>query len=141
MTYRRIIAMLVAGLSVGIVAPAAGLGHLGRAKRGAVIRAANAAIHSYLTSIPPEQRRGAEIPRRYWGAAIRKLRPIRVYDDRANVAIVLSEDRKKEEGLYVTVPISTYAPGNDSRFTRFTPLTQPGDRFFGHLYRYVLAKD
>jgi hypothetical protein len=59
-----------------------------------------------------------------------------------NVMIVLGEDVKQEHGLYVSVPISSYAPGYDGRFAVFEKLSQPQDqpqdKVLGVLYRYRL---
>jgi hypothetical protein len=72
------------------------------------------------------------------GDAITKLKPIRVRDDRVNVAIVLSEAGGVEEGLYVSVPISSYAPqaGDFAVLERVGDATNPT---FGHLDHYRLA--
>lgn len=48
-----------------------------------------------------------------WGAPIRALNPIRVYDDRVNVAVVTSENAQEERGVYFTRLISSYSPMNE----------------------------
>ncbi len=54
--------------------------------------------------------------------------------------IVLAEDDRAEQGLYVSIPYSSYAPGHDDRFAAFELLTRPGDGGFGGLYRYRIKK-
>ncbi|MBT3193945.1 MAG: hypothetical protein HN341_15480 [Verrucomicrobia bacterium] len=49
------------------------------------------------------------IPRDRWHEPIRKLRPIRVYHDRLNLVIVLSETEHTETGVYVRNPIASYS--------------------------------
>lgn len=56
-----------------------------------------------------------------WPAAIRALRPLRVYSDRVNVVIALSRERGVEQGLYVSVPISSYLPCDGDGW-RFEPV-------------------
>ena len=55
-----------------------------------------------------------------------------------NVAIVLSEKGGVEEGLYVSVPISSYIPTARDGFVVYERLGA-GDRSLGHLYRYKLV--
>lgn len=110
-----------------------------KSEREAIIVAANQAIRTYLKG-DPERRRGDEIPKESWGEAILRLKPLRVRDDRVNVAIVLREEGAVEEGLYVSIPISSYAPSVGDRFAFLEKLSQPDDRTFGTLYRYKLKK-
>ena len=112
---------------------------LSQQERAAVVRDANRAIHQYLHG-DVKVRKGDQIPRRFWGDAILHLRPVRVFSDSLNVAIVLREDDTAEQGLYVTVPISSYAPGQDRRFAAFERLSAPEDKSFGELYRYSIQK-
>jgi hypothetical protein len=79
-----------------------------------------------------------DIPAGLWGAAIAKLKPIRVRYDRVNVAIVLSEKDGVEEGLYMIPFISSYAI-SAAEFVTFERLSGPGERGLGVLYRYKLA--
>lgn len=65
---------------------------------------------------------------------------MRVVDDRVNVFIVMREDETSEEGFYVSVPISSYAPGQDERFLMFNALTEPGDNTFGQIYECRVRK-
>ena len=112
---------------------------LSSADRGAIITAANQAVHKHMTSVPSQQR-GMEIPKSLWGKAIEQLQPLRVLDDRVNVFIVMREDATMEEGLYVSVPISSYTPGHDRRFLLLKDLTQPGDKACGRIYECKLKK-
>jgi hypothetical protein len=113
---------------------------LNKPERAAIIRDASQAIHRYLRETDPRQRRGIDIPRELWGPAILKLAPVRVYDDHVNVAIVLKEDPRVEAGLYVSIPISSYAPGLDNRFSSFVRLSKRGDGTLGELYQYTIRK-
>jgi hypothetical protein len=56
------------------------------------------------------------------------------------VFIVMREDETTEQGFYVSIPISSYAPGHDERFLRFKELTQPGDLAFGRIYECKMKK-
>ncbi len=56
-----------------------------------------------------------------WPEAIRALRPLRVYYDRANVAIALSREHGVEQGLYIYVPVSSYLPCDGDGW-RFEPV-------------------
>jgi beta-lactamase regulating signal transducer with metallopeptidase domain len=111
---------------------------LDKAERVAIVTAANQAIGKFLQS---ERKKGSDdIDAAFWGDAIAKLKPIRVRNDKVNVAIVLAETEVMEEGLYVSVPISSYAPSVGNRFTVLDRLTDPQDMTFGHLYYYKLKK-
>ena len=111
----------------------------GRVDRDAIIAAANGAIHKYM-KMGEQGRKSNEIPKKFWGDAIARLNPIRVLNDRLNVFIVLKEMELTVEGLYVSIPISSYAPGHDERFLQFRELTQPNDKSFGELYLCKLKK-
>jgi hypothetical protein len=57
------------------------------------------------------------IPPEMWEPAIKGLNPIRIYMHRMNLVIVQQEIGGREEGIYLTNPISSYAPfGNDDGF-------------------------
>ncbi|MEJ7636424.1 MAG: hypothetical protein WKF75_00150 [Singulisphaera sp.] len=56
------------------------------------------------------------------------------------MAIVLRDVDGAEEGLYVSIPISSYAPTLGDRFSVLEMLSQPDDTTFGTLYRYKLKK-
>jgi hypothetical protein len=51
-----------------------------------------------------------DIPPKYWSDAIKQLKPIKVYDFRLNVVIVLSIRDGVEEGIFVGNLLSSYAP-------------------------------
>jgi hypothetical protein len=112
---------------------------LDRGKREAIIAAATQAIQKHMKG-NQQERKGTEISKDLWGEAIADLKPLRVRDDKVNVFIVLKEDESAEEGLYVSIPISSYAPGTDKRFLLFEKLTQAGDRGFGEIYQCKLRK-
>ena len=111
----------------------------GKSEREAIVAAANQAIRTYLKG-DPKHRRAEEIPRESWGEAILRLKPLRVRNDRVNVAIVLREVDGVEEGLYVSIPISSYAPTVGDRFAVLEKLSETDDRTFGTLYRYKLKR-
>jgi hypothetical protein len=112
---------------------------LGRAQREAIIAAANQAVKKHLKG-DQQERKGTEISKNLWGEAIADLKPLRVRNDRVNVFIVLKDDECAEEGLYVSIPISSYARGMDKRFLLFEKLTQAGDKGFGEIYLCKLTK-
>ena len=66
------------------------------------------------------------------------MKPIRVRNDRINIAIVLAENAGIEEGLYVSNPISSYAAQVGERFEVMTRLSTDKDKSFGTLYYYKL---
>jgi len=105
-------------------------------QRKAIVAAANEAIKLHLRS--PRPAGVADIPPALWGEAIAALMPRRVYSDHINVAIVLADDGKIEEGLYVSIPISSYAPRVGDRFTLLETLSQKDDGSFGQLLHYKL---
>ncbi len=50
------------------------------------------------------------IPEKYWGVPIRSLKPLRVYEDRVNIAVVTEQHQHEERGVYFYRSISSYAP-------------------------------
>lgn len=56
---------------------------------------------------------GELVPEKYWSEAIRKLKPIRVFMDRANIAVVVSEDHAQQSGVYIITVVSSYRPINE----------------------------
>ena len=63
-----------------------------------------------------EYERSKEIPRKYWVDEIKKLNPIKIYLHGTNIVVVQKETANKQEGLYIVLMISSYAPrsGDDS---------------------------
>jgi hypothetical protein len=110
---------------------------LDKAQREAIVAAANQAFGKHVKG---ERKKEApdEIVAANWGEAITKLKPIRVRNDRVNLAIVLSEKDGMEEGLYVSIPISSYLPRIGDRFTYIERLSTKEDKSFGTIYHYKL---
>jgi len=81
-------------------------------------------IHAqYIKAINSgQQERSEEIPKKYWTDEIKKLNPIKVYLHGTNIVVVQKETANKQEGLYIILMISSYAPrSGDDGFT-FTDL-------------------
>lgn len=57
------------------------------------------------------------VAERYWGQAIRDLRPLRVFVDRSNVVVVTNEDKAQVSGFYIVTAVSSYRPKDDGRWT------------------------
>lgn len=112
---------------------------LSQKERVAITEEAGRAVQRYFRT-DPKERKGDEIPKEFWGEAITKLKPVRVMHDRVNVAIALQDNDKIEQGLYVSLAISSYSPYLDKRFTIFEKLSQPEDKSFNTLYRYSIKK-
>ena len=69
-----------------------------------------------------QQERSEEIPQKYWIDEIKKLNPIKAYWHKNNIVLVQKESANKQEGLYISIMISSYAPrSGDDGFT-FTDL-------------------
>jgi hypothetical protein len=65
-----------------------------------------------------EQEPTDEIPEKYWTDEIKKLNPIRVYRHRGNIVVVQKASANREEGKYISIMISSYAPqSGDDGFT------------------------
>jgi hypothetical protein len=102
------------------------------------VDAANRASHQHMVDRgkgPPNN----EIAESSWGEAIAELKPLRVRFDRVNVAIVLREDENTEEGLYISVPISSFAP-REKDFLLWRKLTKEDDGSFGQLFLYKVTR-
>jgi hypothetical protein len=136
-----ILAIAIIVVTAGCLTPAADdvppkkiVPELNQAQREAIVADANQALRKY------ERKKDApdDIDAGSWGEAIAKLKPIRVRNDRVNVAIVLSEKDGIEEGLYVSIPISSYAAQVGDRFALITKLSTEKDKSFGTLYHYKL---
>ena len=86
-----------------------------QAEREAIVAAATLALNKHVRG---ERKKESpdEIDPAHWGEAITKLKPLRVRNDRINIAIVLAVNAGVEEGLYISNPISSYAAGVGDRF-------------------------
>ncbi len=63
-----------------------------------------------------------EISKRYWTDEIKRLSPIKVYTHGSNLVVVQKASANRQEGLYISMMISSYAPqSGDDGFT-FTDL-------------------
>jgi hypothetical protein len=68
-----------------------------------------------------------EIPPKYWTEALKELRPVKVYDHKLNVAIVLSIREGVEEGIFVFNVVSSWGPiGEDTDGFQF--IRKPEER-------------
>jgi hypothetical protein len=56
------------------------------------------------------QERSEEISKKYWTNEIKRLNPIKVYMHRSNFVVVQKTSANKQEGLYISMMISSYAP-------------------------------
>ncbi|MBN2031428.1 hypothetical protein JW824_14435 [bacterium] len=63
-----------------------------------------------------------EVPEEFWAQEIKDENPIRVYWHNINIALVFIETEKTEQGLYICVPISSYAPLNNDN-VQYTVIT------------------
>jgi hypothetical protein len=64
------------------------------------------------------QKPSDEIPKEYWTNEIKGLNPIKVYRHKNNIVIVQKESANGQEGLYISIIISSYAPrSGDDGFT------------------------
>jgi len=61
--------------------------------------------------------RDGSLPEAYWPEAIKTLKPIRIYSDRVNRVIVLSQKNGFESGYYVYIPISSHLPSNNQEWS------------------------
>lgn len=113
--------------------------NLSQQEHVAIVEDAARAVQRYVRT-DPEKRKGDEIAKEFWGKTITRLKPVRVMYDRVNVAIVLQDNDKTEQGLYVSLAISSYLPNQDNRFTTFEKLSKPEDKSFNTLYRYSIKK-
>jgi hypothetical protein len=113
---------------------------LNQAQREAIVKAASQAIAKHVKA---ERKKEVpdEIDVAFWGEAIAKLKPIRVRNDRINLAIVLGEKDGVEEGLCISIPISSYLPRVGDRFTHLTRLSGDKEHLTGTLYHYKLKQN
>ena len=132
--------LLLTGICICCVScrPAADIPKLSAGERVALVADAYQAERGFL-QVELEKRDGSNVSKGLWGAAIRKLNPVRVVSDRANVKIVVVDSEHVEEGFYVSTPISSYLPAATD-FSELTLLSEPADKAPGTLYRYRIAK-
>jgi hypothetical protein len=65
-----------------------------------------------------QQERSEEISEKYWTDEIKRLNPIKVYMHRSNFVVVQKASANRQEGLYISMMISSYAPrSGDDGFT------------------------
>ena len=59
-----------------------------------------------------------EISEQYWSDEIKRLKPIKVYRHRGNIVVVQKASANIQEGKYISIMISSYAPqSGDDGFT------------------------
>jgi len=51
-----------------------------------------------------------EIAKQYWTDEIKRLKPIKVYRHRGNIVVVQRASANRQEGLYICIMTSSYAP-------------------------------
>ncbi len=107
------------------------------AERAALITETNNALNDFVQA--SEKGDSKNIPMRFWGPAILRLKPLRVTYVRANAKIVLIDDERSEAGFYVSVPHSSHAL-IQSDFAELVLLRHGEDKVSGALYRYRSAK-
>jgi len=83
---------------------------------------AGAAHETYIRYIKAvnsgAQKPSDEISKQYWTDEIKRLNPIRVYRHRSNIVVVQRASADWEEGLYISIIVSSYAPrSGDDGFT------------------------
>lgn len=88
-----------------------------------LVKSAHETYARYAKATDPNQLTlSDEIPKQYWTDKIKELKPIKVYIHRVNIVVVQKTSDNIEEGKYIYMPISSYAPYNgDDGFT-FTSL-------------------
>lgn len=85
---------------------------------GPLIRAASETSMNFNSSeISRPRSIFVEVPEEFWAQEIKDENPIRVYSHNSNIALVFVETEKTEQGLYIHVPFSSYAPLNDDKVT------------------------
>ncbi len=83
---------------------------------------ATAALQTHIRYIKAvnggAQKPSVEIAKQYWTDEIKRLNPIKVYTHRGNIVVVQRASANWEEGLYISIMISSYAPqSGDDGFT------------------------
>jgi hypothetical protein len=95
---------------------------------GAALATFNNFAHSGEPS--PEKDHGIDVPSKCWAESIAKLKPVKVYVHRINVAVVLRINDRIEEGKYILIPISSYLPQNGVDGFEFTPNPQKDGAYY-----------
>ena len=92
---------------------------------------------STFSDLPPEPPKLApgEVPSSQWSAAIRSLKPIKVYWDVGNLVVVQRVGNGVESGKYIIEPTSSHA-GHSGSFIRFTPVAAEGFSPLTTVYDY-----
>ena len=83
---------------------------------------ATAALQTHIQYIKAvnagAQKPSDEISEQYWSDEIKRLNPIKVYRHRSNIVVVQRASANRQEGLYISIMISSYAPqSGDDGFT------------------------
>ena len=117
--------------AMGGDAPAKGIPKLDTAEREAIVEGIYQVLKSERKKDSPN-----EVDPKHWGEAISRLKPLRVYFDRGNVAIVLTEKAGVEEGVYVVPFISSYLPQVGEQFALLTTLSTKEDKSLGTLHHF-----
>jgi hypothetical protein len=103
----------------------------------------NRAFQAGREKLQPEGGRH-EIPSKYWAEVIKGLKPLSVYLHRMNVVVVQRITDGIEEGKYIFILISSYAPQNGVDGFEYTPNPQRNNLFYAGDevldYRRVLKK-
>jgi len=63
-----------------------------------------------------------DISKEYWTDEIKRLKPIRVYRHRGNIVVVQRASANREEGKYISIMISSYAPQSGDDGFAFTEI-------------------
>jgi len=63
-----------------------------------------------------------DIAEKYWTDEIKRLKPIRVYRHRGNIVVVQRASANREEGKYISIMISSYAPQSGDDGFAFTEI-------------------
>ena len=99
-----------------------GLSGAGLATHAAWVRAVNAG------AVDPSE----DIPEQYWADEIAALRPVRVYQHRANLVVVQQVTDGVEEGKYISLMISSYLPMQGVDGFTYTPNPQTNGTYQTH---------
>ena len=75
-----------------------------------------------------------DIPEQYWADGIKALKPVKVYQHRANIVAVQEASGEMERGKYIYIPVSSYIPhSGDDGFT----FTEQTDSVYNYTRRLV----